>query len=253
MEKGGCIEMGICKDLLVNKLIGGSGGGGVSSWNDLRDKPFYVEHSFAEFLPETQAIGDGSELSIINAINGVQVGDTYTVKYNGVPYDCTAYEFVMEGTSFVALGDVSQLGLTGGNGEPFAMMIIPPDLVSAFGVGASVLPLDGATSATIAIYGDCETVHKLDAKYLPEVKYEGETLYFDTLKGFVYFDSECTVPITKKEFVKLYQEVRLKVTTTIMPDVFSDVIGYNGNSEFAEIYICIGGSIDKLYTSEYEK
>jgi hypothetical protein len=30
MEKGGCIEMGICKDLLVNKLIGGSGGGGNS-------------------------------------------------------------------------------------------------------------------------------------------------------------------------------------------------------------------------------
>lgn len=146
----------------------------------------YAEGGMVELLPETQAVEGDDAFGLMDAINGVEVGGTYTVTYNGVSYECMAYLFEMEGVPFVVFGDVTQLGLEGGNGEPFLMLIVPADMVAAMGAAARITPLDGATSVTIAISGGGETVHKLDNKYLdldwlPTISYgKGETLLEET-------------------------------------------------------------------------
>ena len=76
------------------------------------------------------------------------VGKTYTVVYNGVPYDCVCVagdSFGMQKGSF-AMGNTAALG--GANtGEPFAMLVNPNS--------GSVISLDltGATSVRIGIKG----------------------------------------------------------------------------------------------------
>ena len=146
--------------------------------------PYTEGGGMVEILPETQAINMGDDgFVLMDAINGVEVGETYTVNYNGVSYECMPYLFEMEGVPFVVFGDGTQLGLEGGNGEPFLMLIVPADMVAVLGAAAQVKPLDGAASVTISISAEGGAIHKLDNKYLdldwlPTISYgKGETLF----------------------------------------------------------------------------
>ena len=122
-----------------------------------------------DLLPETQTVDMGDDgFVILDAINGVEIGNTYTVTYNGVPYECEAHHFDMEGITIVAFGNCVALELPFGNDEPFFMLILPPELVSEFGAGAQVMPLDGASSVTVAISKGEEIVQKIDERCLPD-------------------------------------------------------------------------------------
>ena len=127
-----------------------------------------------EILPPTQMIlgdeiNEGAAMSmhiLANAIEGVVVGQTYTVNYNGTDYTCDAKEFTMEGITVTLLGDLSLLLGTENTGEPFGLMIVPPEQIATVGVGVILYSYDVATSVTLSISYDGSKIIKLDNKYL---------------------------------------------------------------------------------------
>lgn len=140
----------------------------------LPDNVPYAIGGSIEILPETEAVyTEDDGFAITDAINGVEVGGTYTLTYNGVEYECTAqaYDIGLE-DALILLGDASVVNGDGiyfeSTGEPFAMMIVPPDYVPSLGAGANIIPIDGATSVKISIVGNNEVIHKVDPRCLPE-------------------------------------------------------------------------------------
>lgn len=101
-------------------------------------------------LPETEAtMGDEDEFYIMKPIEGLVVGETYKVKYNGVEYECIAQELGAEGMTVITLGDISIMAGGTSTGEPFVMFVTD---METMGVGAVIGPLDGSTSVTVGIY-----------------------------------------------------------------------------------------------------
>lgn len=124
---------------------------GVKSWNDLKDKPFYTE---TEVILERQTLGFDEDAD--TGMYGCFLSETLTIPagevtviWDGVEYKCNNTGNMFGNTA-----------LTGGEdtGEPFAFWKFD----SFWGAIALV---STATSHEIGIIG--ETVHKLDAKYLP--------------------------------------------------------------------------------------
>ena len=150
------------------------------------NRTHWSEGGDKEILTETEAIlQEDGEFYLPNIIE-VTAGETYTVKYNGVEYNCNTQEIEENGMTCVVLGNLMIIG-GADTGEPFVMLILPPEFASEFGVGAYLFPMDGATSATISI-GDSETIHKLDNKYLdldwlptktdvPTTLYDGDVIF----------------------------------------------------------------------------
>ena len=167
------------KELLFNGEA--IGGGGVTSWNDLQDKPFYTEGGgMVEILPETQAIYDESEPDalFIPQNPAMIVGETYTVVWNGVSYNVTPIDGSSLGgdAGTIGFGNIGLMTGAGDTGEPFAIVMYPEQ-------GMMIVPIYGETDVKIAIYQNGEIVHKLDNKYLdldwlPIITYgKGETLF----------------------------------------------------------------------------
>ena len=152
------------KEELEKKI--GEGGGGVSSWNDLTDKPFYEESSIVEILPETTlTTTDPGEFIIAENPPVIEGGKTYVVGWNGTDYTCGSVDLAeLSGgqVSGVMVGNMSLQGLAD-TGEPFCIISMDGVLVVQT-VGVDPLP----TEATISIKGESTVVHKLDGKFLPE-------------------------------------------------------------------------------------
>lgn len=141
--------------------------GGVSSWNDLTDKPFGETTTVKEVLAECQPVyaGDGMYQAALASAPDVVVGEKYIVTYNGVDYPCEAVDgSALNMPGLAAMGDVG--GATGGTstGEPFVV------LVGSDGDGESGLiaaPMDGSTTLTISIRQEVTEVTTIDPKFLP--------------------------------------------------------------------------------------
>jgi hypothetical protein len=133
----------------------------------------YVEYGEEQvFFPEAQFTYTDEWVYVPDAISGVYSSSKYTVNYNGTDYECVGKSFDMDGVSTIALGDLSYLGQEDGSGEPFAVLVIPEELVVEIGVGAIiVLPAEMANKEfTISISGRSEIIHQLDEKFLPASK-----------------------------------------------------------------------------------
>ena len=155
--------------------------------------PYVEEGEMVEILPETQAIDGGEDgFVLMDAINGVEVGDKCTVKYNGVIYECVSQSSDVDGIPVVILGNGVVFGLND-TGEPFGILIIPSDLVEAMGAGAVVIPLDGATTVTIAISSQSATIHKLDPKYIND-EWLNNKLNEVKMEAIAYVDSKEAIP-----------------------------------------------------------
>ena len=139
-------------------------GGGVTSWNDLTDKPFYSEYGeLVEVLPECQPEYDEVE-GMFSVFEGpsINVGETYVIKWNGVDYTCVGVDLSAMQEGCVGLGDLSMFEFDG-NGEPFTFICLEG--------GMMILPLDGTTELTLSILGQEEIIHKIPNKYVDAITY----------------------------------------------------------------------------------
>lgn len=143
-----------------------------TTWNDIKDKPSYlpvVETSIVEILPETQLIDDGDgSFMLTQLVEGIDDGNTYIVTYNGVEYTCVSERVTGPEFTLVAFGNIdAMVGTPSENGEPFVVVINPPELVGEEGVSLHLMSFDGATEVTLAIRHINDTyTKKLDNKCL---------------------------------------------------------------------------------------
>lgn len=146
----------------------GGGSGGVTSWNDLTDKPFgevtTVKEVLAECQPEFNS--DGGAFVLASAPD-IVVGKTYIVSWNGVDYSCVA----QGGTSLWGVGNLETFGLIG-NGEPFAIACMQDADV----VTCGIVPLDGSTTLTISIRQEVTEVKKISGKYVEGMGWAEKTV-----------------------------------------------------------------------------
>ena len=138
--------------------------GGVTSWNDLTDKPFYEEVVEGYILPETTLTGTDGQMIITNEFH-LQDGQTYTVKWNGTEYTCACIE---EEVGLYGLGNLGAMMGGESTGEPFVIMNGESLGLGDAGYGVAVA-LDGSSTATVSIYGKKVTIYTLEEKYLSEI------------------------------------------------------------------------------------
>lgn len=129
----------------------------------------YSEIVEVRLLPPTtgepaQEMGfDG--FAIAGTMPAIVPGVAYDVVYNGVKYTSTAFQLPPAMNNLMAMGNTIAIG--GANtGEPFAFVQYPEVYQQNFGKCAFVLPIDGAASVTVSVFGKSEKIHKLDSKYL---------------------------------------------------------------------------------------
>lgn len=146
------------------------GGSGVTSWNDLTDKPFYKTTTVKEILPKTtvEHIYDEENTADVFVIPGepgsiyIAVGAYCIVNYNGVEYKATAHDF--DGL----IGLVND----GGNLDTYEGVVFMITAITAEAVGempgSAVLieAFDGSTPETLAIRGEVTEVKKISGKYV---------------------------------------------------------------------------------------
>ena len=155
---------------MVEKDAPGGGGGLTEvSWDDIQDKPFYVEGEVEEVFPEQKVEGfsamelQGMSFFIAQASAPYALvkDTTYKIKWDEIEYELTAFE--AQSSSGGTLVGVGNQVLAGGavDETPFGIIYDP----SASAVEYYSF-LEGE-SHKVGIYIDSEVVHQLDAKYIP--------------------------------------------------------------------------------------
>lgn len=147
------------EELLLKLNDSISTSGGVTSWNDLQDRPFGDETVNAEIVPETEfAFEDGGGLytcQITNDLSGIQAGDIIKVILDGTVYLCVAKE--KYGTVVIGNPSISGMDFEDHNGEPF--YISPVSQMIATNLAGS--------THRVGVFGVSTTVVPLDEKYIP--------------------------------------------------------------------------------------
>ena len=169
------------QESLKDGYTGGTGGGGVSSWNDLTDKPFGTEEAWQELLPTTAlpfTLEDG--MSGFQTTPTTEMVEMYQgewskaiVVWDGVEYEC---EPKMLGGILKCIGNVEFIEGTGDSGEPFAILFDGDGVLmgsSAVVVASIEDTMNGVASSThsIGVSLLVETIHPIDIKFIPNDLY----------------------------------------------------------------------------------
>jgi hypothetical protein len=147
---------------------------GVSSWNDLTDKPFYEEEGMAAVMEEQDIDGFANNLgfgvpgrgftfgSDMDAFT-LEPGVEYTVMWDGEAYPTTAQDIsAAMGAGTYALGNAAAINSAfSGNNEPF--------VIGWSTMGIAILVADGSMNTThkVGIFRSSGKVWKLNAECLP--------------------------------------------------------------------------------------
>ena len=133
------------EEMFLQKISENGGGtGGVTSWNDLKDRPF-GESDNAVLLPNTQFAYESTfEVFAVPGYIDFLVGKTYTVNWNGVDYTTEAVPGQFNGEDLVMIGNPAALGGTNNN-LPFAIACLMGSVAA--------IPLDGSTAVNVGIIG----------------------------------------------------------------------------------------------------
>lgn len=144
------------------------GGGGVTSWNDLTDKPFYEEVSLETVVPEETYSGF-TYLSALGLYGksqmnwfSLQEGEKYIVRWHGEEWPVTALKIAQQGMEAIVLGNEKLLsGESATPVEPFVVYQITANNYCA------VCAFDQEASHTFGLFKDDSVIKTLDAKFLP--------------------------------------------------------------------------------------
>ena len=183
-------------------------GGGVSSWNDLTDKPFGDANTV---ILEEQELQYDAEIQgyVATHTHPIHDGDALTIVYDGKSYECNAI-FVAH-MNAVAFGNLALVGFPTDTGEPFFGGYINGIVM--------IIPTDGA-SHTVKITAAVTT--KIPTKYLP-----------DSIGGVKYVtigrddDDNYTASATYAQittWIKSGLDVKCIYDRHIVPLVFSDAL-----------------------------
>ena len=157
----------------------GSGGGGVSSWNDLTDKPFYYNSETSQIFDNSSMPSSSSTMNGIPFIGHQQVitedvynklaveGKKCIITVDGNEFTCVCKWVEGNGLAWYAYGNTDAFLGTGNTGESF-IMIPGWNTVNNQTVYFLVMIYITDTQATdhvCSLYTLEETLKKLDAKY----------------------------------------------------------------------------------------
>ena len=129
--------------------------------------PYVEQGGMVEILPMTELTLNVDSFSIYSKIEGVDVGKSYVVNYNGTAYNCVGQDVAMM-PGAVVLGDMGMMDGEPVTGEPFIFMILPSEMFEQMGVGGQVIAIDGAETLSISLSAVDETLHKVDPRLLPD-------------------------------------------------------------------------------------
>ena len=164
----------------VSALEQGGVGGGVSSWNDLTDKPFgenedgtikqldnkYLqpferqEESVTDILAET-SVTFSNGLGTINTVVPFVEGETYYVVWDGTEYICIA-KATESSVKTISLGNTSMRGVGDNTGEPFCINHIISANLNTFNISTAA-----DVTHTVRIYQGVMGKWLLKKEYLP--------------------------------------------------------------------------------------
>lgn len=161
---------------------------------------FGTEYGTIEVLGEMTTTGVATAFS---APLGMIAGNTYTVMWNSVKYDCLAQAFDMEGISAVTLGDSGLFAGESITGEPFAVMEVPAEYAEAMGGYGTVLSADHSEGNVISIHTEGEIVKQIDPKYIPGGSGGGNFTVTMITNGF----DESTEEFIVESVDKTYEEI----------------------------------------------
>lgn len=141
--------------------------GGVSSWNDLTDKPFGVEGTTENEILSTfetnYSFDNGIYLHGAPLNIALENGKSYIVKYDSMEYAVTANTKVFEvngGLSAVCIGDLKLTGESDDNNYPFCFVCVPQ-------YGVCFLCGADENVHTVSVSEVVEQVKQLDPKFVP--------------------------------------------------------------------------------------
>lgn len=209
--------------------------GGVSSWNDLTDKPFYAGDN-AVILPET--IPDIEfEGAIYSDLSTIIEGNSYIVNYNGTDYTCTAKRLdETDDFYYICLGNVGALfddeSLM--TDEPFVVMAFsePMEGIANAPIEGIAVGFDGAEIQTFKITSDGEFVKKIDEKFIPKSVISWNDLLdkpFYAKKGGVILPETTVDPETGA--------IQADLSSILAENSY--VVNYNGVD-----YVCTGKAVE---------
>jgi hypothetical protein len=124
--------------------------GGVKSWNDLEDKPFYEETKVATFEFESFE----SEEVFLDGAKVFAVGDTVTVEVDGVEHSLVAFD----DDGYATIGDTYDDLASDSGSYGWQLYVDEHDVYADF-------HNDGKHTVSLVT----KVVHQLDEKYLPAV------------------------------------------------------------------------------------
>lgn len=171
------------------------GGGGVSSWNDLTDKPFGEEKTvlFDEqvtFAEKDVDLDTGFCSNQYDIPLDISEGDVVYVEWDGTEYECV----VFEDYGMLCFGNASFLDLSADTGEPFLY------------ANSQFSTYDAPATHTVKVC--TKTIKPLDPKYLPESLQFGEKKIVDGISSLLTWDGV----VGDRETVYLYSDNLAKIS-----------------------------------------
>lgn len=145
-----------------------SGGGGVTDYNKLENRPVSAEKGETVILPEiTVEIEPEYGEGIFSNVADVKVGNLYIVTWNGTEYYCEAVLSNAANPPMICLGNIAAANGETPTAEPFMLSFLDAETAASAGFGGGVLSLDGSTSVTLSV--NDAIVHPLANMYLPKM------------------------------------------------------------------------------------
>ena len=146
----------------------------------MKNRPFYTGNTVETVLVEESTVSfaeedGGAYVAQLPSTFKLTFGDTYTVYWDGVAYECSCADF----DGMLYLGNLSITDAGPDTSEPFLMV--------SGSEGTMIGTIDTSASHTISISGFVTEIVKIDSKYLPfPFKPDGESyLTFSSRNSFI--------------------------------------------------------------------
>ena len=189
----------------------------------IKNRPFYTGDLVEPVLVEEVTVpfvnAEGLYMAEFPSTFEATVGDTYTVTWDGIAYECTCVDF-----DDLIIGNLSIINSGSDTGEPFVMGVVN-------GFRIVIATKDTSASHTFSISGLVQEVVKLDKKYIPDldlapVAKSGD--YYDlNNRPAVYGD---VVRYSNQSLTPVQKNVaRNNIGAASASNVYNDVIRYSVN------------------------